>query len=565
MKASDVMVKCLENEGVEYIFGIPGEENIDLMDSLRESKIKFVTTRHEQGAAFMADVYGRLTGKAGVCLATLGPGATNLVTGVADANLDKAPLVAITGQAGLERMHKESHQYMDVVHMFEPITKWNARIHSIDIIPEVVRKAFRIAQAEKPGATHIELPEDVAKSEVPEEFATPIPISEFPKTHPEREEIDRAKALIRSAKFPVILAGNGVIRAHASHELVHFAEMNNIPVANTFMAKGAIPSNHPLSISTIGLQANDYVLCEISKADLIIAIGYDLAEYSPAKWNPDRDKKVLVIDSQPAEVDSHMTIAHELVGDIRQILRSLGGTRIIERSSEYARTLKKIIEEERDSYRNDSSFPMKPQKIILDIRAAMKEEDILISDVGAHKLWIARMYPAYKPNTCIISNGFASMGIAIPGAIGAKLAKPHLKVVAATGDGGFLMNSQELETAKRLGLSFVVIIFNDSRYGVIEWKQMKTFGRSTAVEFTNPDFVKYAESFGAKGVRIRSADELLPALKAALDSKDIWVIDVPVDASENLRLQKMLERNVCPPDETNINEPAQWKVRNQSR
>lgn len=562
MKASDLMVKCLENENVEYIFGIPGEENIDFMDSLRGSKIKFITTRHEQGAAFMADVYGRLTGKAAVCLGTLGPGATNLVTGVADANMDKAPIVAITGQAGLERMHKESHQHMDVVHMFEAITKWNTRIHTAEIIPEVVRKAFRIAEAEKPGATHIEFPEDIAKEN---SESRPIPLSEVPIVHPGAADREKAYDLIRKAKYPIILAGNGVIRADASKELVRFAEFNSIPVANTFMAKGVIPSDHQLSLSTIGLQADDYVMCKVDRADLVIAIGYDLVEYSPDKWNPDINKKIIVVDSVPADTDSHFPIDVELTGNIKRTLAKMGEQKIVEHDIEYDRALKNMIEAERDLYKDDRGYPMKPQKIISDIRAVMGCDDILISDVGAHKLWIARMFPAYKPNTCIISNGFASMGIAIPGAVGAKLAKPKSKVIAVTGDGGFMMNSQELETAKRMGISFVVVIFNDSKYGVIEWKQMNRFNRATHIDFTNPDFVKYAESFGIKGKRVESSDELLPSLEKAMKDNSISLIDVPVDSGENLKLSEMLSKKACPVWSAGQLHRGHWNWQNHNR
>ncbi|MEP9410452.1 MAG: acetolactate synthase large subunit [Candidatus Brocadia sp.] len=544
MKASDLLVKCLENEGVQYIFGIPGEENVDILDSLLDSKIQFVPTRHEQGAAFMADVYGRLTGKAGVCLSTLGPGATNLVTGVADANLDRVPLVAITGQASLDRMHKESHQYMDAVSMFKPITKWNTLVHTADIIPEVVRKAFKLAQMEKPGATHIDFPEDIAKADL---LAQPISLKE--ETHipyPTEEILRIAAKLISDASYPVILAGNGVLRTRASESLTNFAVKLNIPVATTFMGKGAIPDNCLLSLLTIGLQADDYISCGFDQADLIIAIGYDLVEYHPYKWNPHKDKMILHIDATPSEVDAYYNAEIEVIGKISETLDRLSGMVRIKEKRHIISALRNTIIEECKSMCNDKSFPMKPQKIICDVRAVLRPDDILISDVGAHKLWISRIYPVYKPNTCIISNGFASMGIALPGAIAAKLVYPERHVFAMVGDGGFLMNSQELETASRLGISFVSLIFNDNGYGVIKTKQLNAFGRSAFVEFSNPDFVKYAESFGAKGYRVESANELKPILEDALNRKGISVIDCPVDYSENIVLTQRLDKLTCP-------------------
>ena len=544
MKASELTVKCLENENVDYIFGIPGEENLDLMDALLESKIQFIQTRDERGAAFMADVYGRLTGRAGVCLATLGPGAMNLVTGVADANMDRAPLVAITGQASLDRMHKESHQYMDVVSVFKPMTKWNTLIHLPEIIPESISKAFKTATSEKPGATHIDFPEDVAKMQVD---ADPVP-HDFPsEAEPVVACLQRAAQLINDAKHPIILAGNGVVRQGASRMLTQFSEMTNIPVAHTFMGKGSIPWTHRLSLLSVGLQANDFVSCGFDRADLVIAIGYDIVEYHPSLWNPNRDKKLVHIDTEPSESDAAYVTDVEMVGNIRQSLRHLMAQEIYPKDSEYAsNTLRKIILDQLDEHRDDTGFPMKPQKILSDVRSVLAEDDILISDVGAHKMWIARMYPCYKPNTCIISNGFASMGIAMPGAIAAKLIYPERKCLAVCGDGGFLMNSQELETAMRVGVPFVTLIFNDEAYGLIEWKQMNTFGRPAHIDFTNPDFVTYAQAFGAKGYRVESSDELVPILNDAFEQKVPSVIDCPVDYAENLRLTDELGHLTCP-------------------
>lgn len=544
MKASELTVKCLENENVDYIFGIPGEENLDLMDALLESKIQFIQTRDERGAAFMADVYGRLTGKAGVCLATLGPGAMNLVTGVADANMDRAPLVAITGQASLDRMHKESHQYMDVVSVFKPMTKWNTLVHLPEILPESISKAFKIAIGEKPGATHIDFPEDVAKMQI---TAEPIQ-HDFPsEAEPGAKCLARAAQLINNAKQPIILAGNGVIRQDASRMLTQFAEMTNIPVANTFMGKGSIPWTHRLSLLSVGLQANDFISCGFDRADLVIAVGYDIVEYHPRLWNPNHDKKIVHIDTEPSESDAAYVTNVEMVGNIKQSLRHLMTQEIHPKDADYAEnTLRKIILHQLSEHRDDTTFPMKPQKVLSDVRSTLAEDDILISDVGAHKMWIARMYPCYQPNTCIISNGFASMGIAMPGALVAKLIYPERNCLAICGDGGFLMNSQELETATRTGVPFVTLIFNDEAYGLIEWKQMNTFGRPAHIDFTNPDFVKYAEAFGAKGYRVQGSDELVPILKDAFSQKVPSVIDCPVNYAENLRLTNELGNLTCP-------------------
>lgn len=544
MKASELAIKCLENENVAYMFGIPGEENLDLMDALLESKIQFIQTRDERGAAFMADVYGRLTGKAGVCLATLGPGAMNLVTGVADANMDRAPLVAITGQAGLDRMHKESHQYMDVVSVFKPMTKWNTLLHVPEIIPESIRKAFKVATAEKPGATHIDFPEDLAKMQTAGE---PVP-HDFPSdAEPVDACLERAAQLIREARQPIILAGNGVVRQGASQVLTEFAEATNIPVAHTFMGKGSIPWTHPLSLLTVGLQARDFVSCGFDRADLVIAIGYDIVEYHPRLWNLGHDKKIVHIDTQPSESDAAYVTDVEMVGNIKHSLACLLAQGIQPKDLAYASdTLREIILARMTEHRDDKAFPMKPQKILSDIRSVLAENDILISDVGAHKMWIARMYPCYQPNTCIISNGFAAMGIAVPGAFVAKLIYPERNCLAVCGDGGFLMNSQELETAVRVGVPFVTLIFNDEAYGLIEWKQMNTFGRPAHIDFTNPDFVKYAQAFGAKGYRVQGSDELVPILKDAFDQNVPSVIDCPVNYAENLRLTEELGNLTCP-------------------
>jgi acetolactate synthase-1/2/3 large subunit len=540
MKASELLVKCLENEGVEYIFGLPGEENIDVLDALIDSPIQFVTTKHEQGAAFIADVYGRLTGRAGVCLSTLGPGATNLVTGVADANMDRAPLVAIAGQGATTRLHKESHQILDLVNLFEPITKYSTQIREPEITAEIVRKAFKTAENEKPGCSFIDFPENIAAMQVPEGMK---PLKKQFATEPvaPRGKCTVAAQYIRKAKAPVIMVGNAVIRSKASKAVVDFAEKLNIPVATTFMAKGVMPSSHALSLGAIGLKGKDYVSFGFEAADLIICIGVDMVEYHPELWNPNMDKKILHIDLRPAEVDEHYILECGILGDMNDSLERIGMKIKEPKPDSKIHKLIPIIKAEWAEHKDDTSFPIKPQKILWDLRQVLDPEDIVISDVGAHKMWIGRMYQAETPNSCIISNGFASMGIALPGAIAAKVANPGSRAVAVCGDGGFMMNNQEIDTALRMGLDFVVLIFNDSKYGLIEWHQLRHFDRATAIDFVNPDFVMLAESFGAKGYRVNSAEEFIPTLEAALNDGTVSIIDCPVDYAENMKLTSKLK------------------------
>ncbi|MBP0010686.1 MULTISPECIES: acetolactate synthase large subunit [unclassified Roseofilum] len=544
MNTAELLIRCLENEGVKYIFGLPGEENMAVLKALTKSSIQFITTRHEQGAAFMADVYGRLTGKAGICLSTLGPGATNLMTGVADANLDGAPLVAITGQVGTDRMHIESHQYLDLVSMFTAVTKWNTQIVRPSNTREIVRRAFKIAQTEKPGAVHIDLPENIA--DMPAE-GDPLKRDKIDKFYSAYHSLNEAALVISKAKFPMILVGNGAIRANAHEALTEFATHLNIPVANTFMGKGAIPYTHPLSLWTTGLKQRDFISCAFDRTDLVIAIGYDLIEYSPKKWNPNNKIPIIHIGAKPAEIDSSYIPEVEVVGDISDsLLEILRRCERSEKPDPYIHQLRSEIREDYEQYANDPGFPVKPQKIIYDLRQVMEPEDIAISDVGAHKMWMARHYHCDRPNTCIISNGFAAMGIAIPGAIAAKLVYPDRKVVAVTGDGGFMMNCQELETALRVGTPFVTIIFNDGGYGLIEWKQEDQYGESAFIKFTNPDFVKLAESMGLKGYRVDASENLLPILKEALEQDVPAVIDCPVDYRENARFSKKSGGLSCP-------------------
>ncbi|MDF5711347.1 MAG: acetolactate synthase large subunit [Nostoc sp. S4] len=545
MNTAELLVQCLENEGVQYIFGLPGEENLHVLEALKRSSIKFITTRHEQGAAFMADVYGRLTGKAGVCLSTLGPGATNLMTGVADANLDGAPLVAITGQVGTDRMHIESHQYLDLVAMFAPVTKWNKQIVRPSITPEVVRKAFKRSQSEKPGAVHIDLPENIAAMPVE---GKPLRKDNSEKTYASFASIRAAAAAICQAVNPLILVGNGAIRAHASDVVTQFATLLNIPVANTFMGKGVIPYTHQLALWSVGLQQRDFITCGFDNTDLVIAIGYDLIEFSPKKWNRHGEIPIVHIGLNPAEIDSSYIPIAEIVGDISDSLNEI--LKLADRQGKpdpFAISLRSDIRADYEQYAHDDEFPIKPQKLIYDLRQVMGPDDIVISDVGAHKMWMARHYHCHSPNTCIISNGFAAMGIAIPGALAAKLVHPNRKVVAVTGDGGFMMNCQELETALRVGTPFVTIIFNDGGYGLIEWKQENQFGKgnSSFVHFSNPDFVKLAESMGLKGYRVESTLDLIPVLKEALAQDVPAVIDCPVDYRENWRFSQKAGELSC--------------------
>ncbi|MFQ5863065.1 MAG: acetolactate synthase large subunit [Candidatus Brocadiales bacterium] len=543
MKASDLMVRCLENEGVEYVFGVPGEEVVDLLNSMRSSSVRFITTRHEQGAAFMASVVGRLTGRAGVCMATLGPGATNLTTGLADANLDHAPVVAITGQADLRRAYKESKQILDVVAHFKPITKWNTQVERAVIIPELVRKAFKVAQSEKPGACHLELPTDVAEQEVE---GAPLPLTEVSCPSPDEGSLKEAARLVNEARYPIILAGNGVIRGDASTALREFVEHTLIPVAHTFGAMGCVSADSDLCLLSVGLQQHDHVNCGFDRSDLVIGIGYDFAEYESEMWNPKGDKKIVNIDVLSSEVDFHYSPTVEVLGNIRDSLRLL--RRMVDRKKIHAKTdtLRKHIIQEIKEYAHDESCPLKPQRVLNDVRKALGRGGILVSDVGAHKIWVARSYMAYEPKSVLISFGFAAMGFGIPAAIAAKLVHPEKKVIAVCGDGGFMMTSMELETASRVGTPFITLIFRDDTYGLIKWKQLSKFGVDFGVDFKNPDFVQYAEAFGMDGYRVKRPSELLPILKKALSEDRPTIVDVPIDFNENLRLSEKLGQLICP-------------------
>jgi len=544
LKSSDLFVKCLESENVDYIFGLPGEENADLMMSLMNSKIKFILTRHEQSAAFMADVYGRITDKVGVCLATLGPGATNLTTGIANANMDRSKVVAITGQTDTNSLHKESHQNMDVITMFKPITKWNWSIRNADSIPEIIRRAFKLSVEEKTGATHIEFPQDIAKVE---SDMLPIPKKQVLRSPPNMFLIKKTVKLILEAKKPLILVGNGCIRGNSTYYVRKLTEMTGICSMNTFMGKGVISDKSERHLQTIGIQEADHALIAMKDADLVIAIGYDLVEYSPKFWNGKLDKKIIHIDFTPAEVDTYYPLIVEIAADIELTIDSI----LLELEKEkkinphingYPRydmpelfkKIKKQVVQKISEYQNDTSYPIKPEKLVIDVRRLLDKNDIVISDVGVHKLWIAKIYDTYNPNTCIIPNGFCSMGFSVPGAIAAQLVFPDKTIVVMCGDGAFLMNIQELETAVRLKLPIIIIVWCDNEFGLIALKQKMEFGQTDFTKFRNPDFVKLAESFGAIGYKINSTEEFLSSLNKAKQSIDTPVIiAVDIDYSRN--------------------------------
>ncbi|MFD1930119.1 acetolactate synthase large subunit [Nonomuraea mangrovi] len=538
--AAALLVRALEAEGVTHVFGIPGEENIHFIDALNDSSIRYVLVRHEQGAAFMAEIYGRLTGKAGVASATLGPGAINLQLGVADATTNSTPVVAISAQVGLDRIYKESHQIVDLVSLFRPITKWSELVPTAAAIPEMLRKAFKTAQTERPGAVYLAIPEDVEKAEVPDDVR-PLPLNVVRPVDPSSSQIARAADLLATARRPIILAGHGATRVGARDALVHFSERLGLPVATTFNGKGVFPDDHRHALGAFGFMRHDHVNFAFDEADVLISVGYELQEFDPVKINPDRSKKIIHIHQFPAEVDDHYPVAVGVQGDISRSLHALGEA--VHRRFTLSPTVEKVrrlIREEFEQGRTEEGFPLTPRRVVADIRQAMGRDDIVLADTGAVKMWMSRMYPTYEPNTMLVSNGLSSMGFAVPGAIAAKLAFPSRRVLAATGDGAFLMNSQELETAVRERVPITVLIWEDDAYGLIDWKMGLELGRSSNIAFGNPDFVKYAESFGARGYRVDSADALLPTLREALDGEGVSVIAVPVDYSANLALTESL-------------------------
>ncbi|WP_144548251.1 acetolactate synthase large subunit [Bacillus sp. X1(2014)] len=528
MKVSDVVVHCLENEGVEYVFGIVGTEVLDVADSLSKStQIQYVNVRHEQGAAFMADVYGRLSNKVGVCLSTLGPGATNLITGMASAQLDHSPLVAIIGQAGVERHHRESHQYMDLVKMFEPATKWSTQINESQTVPEKIRKAFRMAKMEKPGSVAITLPENFSSQMI---AGSPLPVTSLPESVPFQESIEAACTLIKKHTKPFVIVGNGVNRQEAVPELLTFVESLQSPVTHSFMAKGVLAKEHPLNYYTLGFKENDEVLTGLKEADLLIVIGFDFVEKLPKDWN-EKKLPVLHIDALPAEINDYYPVEIELVGNLKKTLQLLNQSGLSTKSWSPSGGLKDQI---KAAYQINQlvsgTLHLTIENVLHCVESHTTEDTIVISDVGAHKVSIARIYQPKKPNRLIISNGLAAMGIAIPGAIGAKLACPNDPVICITGDGGALMNFAEIETAKRLGLSFIIIVLNDSMLKLEVSQMNKKFGDNYGVTFQNPDFVRLAASFGINGMRASTLDEFENIFNEALQSVgEIFLIEVALE------------------------------------
>lgn len=531
MKASDLFVKALEAEGVEYVFGIPGEENLDLLESLRHSSIKLILTRHEQGAGFMAATYGRLTGKVGVCLSTLGPGATNLVTPAAYAQLGAMPILMITGQKPIKTSKQGRFQVIDVVDMMRPITKYTTQVVSGDRIPSVVREAFRIAHEERPGAVHIELPEDIAaedtSTELLEASTVRRPIAEY-------KAINKAVAMIESAKSPVLLIGAGANRKLTSKMLTEFVEKTGIPYITTQMGKGVLDERGELFLGNTALSDGDFVHRAIQAADLIINVGHDVVEKPPFFMKPG-GQQVIHINFASASVDPVYFPQLEVVGDIANSI-----WQIKEQISKQDSWDCSFFSKAHDAYvahraesENDDRFPILPERFVKDIREAMPPEGIVTLDNGVYKIWFARNYPAALPNTLLLDNALATMGAGLPSAMAAKMVHPDRPVITVCGDGGFMMNSQELETAVRLNLHIVVLILRDDAYGMIKWKQANMEFDNFGLDYGNPDFVKYVESYGGKGWRVNAADELLPMVKRCLEEPAVHLIDVPVDYSLN--------------------------------
>lgn len=539
---AEFMVSCLEAEGVKYVFGIPGEENIKFVRAITASdKIRFILVRHEQGASFMADIYGRLTGKAGVCVATLGPGAINLLLGTADAQTDSSPLVAISAQVGLNRIYKESHQIVDLVSLFKPVTKWADTVLTPQAVPEMFRKAFDLAQSERPGATYLAVPEDIEALAMPQNLL-PLRAAEKVKAYPAPLEIEKAAQILRHAKNPVILAGHGVARSHATKILTQFAEQYQVPVATTFMGKGVISDRLDLALGVIGFMRHDYENFAFDEADVILSIGYELQEFDPIKINPKNDKKIIHLHHFTADTDAHYQVDVSIEADILLSLEALANElgELPLRKLHNGAKIRTLLENEFNQAKHCQTFPLKPQKIVHDIRQVMADEDIVLADTGAIKMWMARLYPTYAPLTCITSNGLSTMSFALPGAIGAKLAHPNKQVLAVMGDGSFLMNSQEIETAVRENIPLKVLVWVDASYGLIKWKMDIEAGSHDSVDFSNPDFVQYAQSFGAKGYHIQSADDLITTLEQALYEPGVSIIACPVDYSENMALVEKL-------------------------
>ena len=546
---ADLIVECLVNEGVEVVFGIPGEENIPLLEAIeRNGNIRFVLTRHEQGAGFMAATYAHITGKPGVCLATLGPGALNLTLPVAQANASTTPLVAICAQGNVSRLYKESHQIIDLVSLFQPITQWSSMMLAPSTAPEMVRKAFSIAQRKRPGATCLVIPEDISEMSVPED-AKPLPLPRPLHILPAPDTIDEAAKIISQSKTPIILAGNGVARSHAQDQLRAFAEQLNVPVATTFEGKGVFPDNHPNALGVVGFMHRDYENFAFDTADLIIAVGFSIQQFDPKKINPNIDKTIIHINTFVEDTDAHYPTALNIMADIAQTLKALTSV-LKDRNVTFDVThpkIRQMITDELHSFENDNSIPMKPQRVVYDTRRAVAEGTKVLVDTGALKMWMARLYPTMHPNTCIIDNSLSTMAWTLPGAVGASFIKDNSgkintkPVLAVMGDGSFMMNVQEIETAVRVGSRMVVLVWEDNAYGLIKWKMDLHAGEHEYVDFTNPNVPKLAESFGARGHVVQKPEDLYNMLKEALEQESgVDVIACPVDYSENMKLIEKL-------------------------
>jgi acetolactate synthase-1/2/3 large subunit len=546
IKASDLFIKALENEGVEYIFGIPGEENLDFLESLRKSNIKLILTRHEQAAGFMAATYGRLTGKVGVCLATLGPGATNFSTSVAYAQLGGMPAMFITGQKPIKKSKQGRFQIVDIVGMMKPMTKYSKQIVNGNNIPSMVRDAFKIATTERPGAVHLELPEDIAAEEV-EDNIYDVHKVVYPKASP--EVIQNAVKMIEKAKRPLILIGAGANRSCIQTALTNFVNDSGIPFFSTQMGKGVVNENHKMCLGTAALSKDDFIHCAIDRSDLIINVGHDVIEKPPffMENNPDATK-VIHVNFFPSEVDRTYFPQLDVVGSIASNLNSI--RRALSPQDhwdfEYDFKVKADIKERMSKYSEDKRFPLLPQRAVRLIREVLDDEDILTLDNGVYKIWFARNYRCVESNTLLLDNALATMGAGLPSAIAAKIVNPDKKVVTVCGDGGFMMNSQELETAIRLKLDLTVIIFNDNSYGMIKWKQKGMGFEEYGLDLGNPDFVKYAESYGAKGYRPDTCTEFKETLEECVNSKGVHLIDLGVDYSLNHSiLNELLSTKAC--------------------
>lgn len=529
MKASDLFVSQLEEEGVEYIFGLPGEENLDLLESLRPSKIKLIITRHEQAAAFMAATYGRLTGKPGICFSTLGPGATNLVTGVAQAQLTGSPFISISGQKALTDNWQARFQLVNVVRMMEPLCKKAVSIADPGMIPTVIRNAFKLAEAERPGAVHIELPEDVAGEETD---ATVQKRSQVRIPSPNPEAVKKAASMICEAKNPLIIVSSGVNRKAINQELEDFARRTGIYIVHTQMGKGVVPDDCIYSLFATGIHARDYVNCGIDGADLIITVGYNIVEYPPYLWNRELDKKIINIDFVESLPDRYFNPSIELIGDIASSVRELAESIQVKREFPIFKNTRLFIEE-KISASVRKSYPPLPQTIVQDVRKVLGRKDIITLDNGIYKLWFSRLYKAYAPNTVILDNALASMGAGLSAGITAKLLHPERRVLAICGDGGFMMNCQELETAIRYNIPIVVLILNDNAFGFIKWKQKKMNFEDFGLDYGNPDFSLFAESFGAAGIKVKEGDDLTEILEKAFALNRVTVIECPIDYSVN--------------------------------